>query len=483
MGIPSTTRAQGFRGLHALAGPRRSLAGCVAVVIVASCGAIAATASDASAAATRDSGPRVAERARAGATEHAAARGRPTPTSKILRRDRIVNADLWGRKPRMMAGGLGFTNIIGVPGLSVTDPATSEVIARAAGGTWNTVDCSASGATPTLAAFTSAATPLNVAIAFGFPPLNLDGLPIEFSWPIRPSRLDPTDFRLTLNTGEKVRPRLAGITPNFEFNERSVAVIFGEFGNRLPPENSRSVYPVRIRVVRDESPLQLVGPRGRLRSAVGLKVRSGTAYQGRAGVSPRQRAGPHLAAAKLSRMSTKGEGAPPPFDGVMPNDGVALYGEDAQYRLRIYTTGGFSPDGVRAVFPTEFSRYFRLRAKTRSGRKIRLTETGVDYEIDGKTVRVVGLADLGRKQEVYDDCYAEDGDNYIDIVLAGDRAAVRRITHVEIPSVGHFSPFFNPGGPGNDPTPGTRYSALSPPIAQPVTDALRNPRTTTFRRR
>ena len=179
-------------------------------------------------------------------------------------------------------------------------------------------------------------------------------------------------------------------------------------------------------------------------------------------------------------MSTDGEGAPLLFSGNLPNDGVALYGDEAQYRLRIYTTGGFSPDGVRAVFPTEFSRYFRLRATTRAGETVLLTETGIDYAIDGATVRVVGLADLGPPAAAYDDCYQEDQDNYIDIILAGDEAAVRRITDVEIPSVGDYSPFYNPGGPGNSPTSGVRYTAASPPIVQPVLMALDDPMTVTF---
>ena len=37
------------------------------------------------------------------------------------------------------------------------------------------------------------------------------------------------------------------------------------------------------------------------------------------------------------------------------------------------------------------------------------------------------------------------------------------ITQVEVPSVAPYSPLYNPGGPGNRPTPGVRYSAPSPP--------------------
>ena len=52
-----------------------------------------------------------------------------------------------------------------------------------------------------------------------------------------PSTVDPTDFELTLSTGEKVTPEVASIYPNWELNERSTVVIFGHFGNRLQPDS------------------------------------------------------------------------------------------------------------------------------------------------------------------------------------------------------------------------------------------------------
>jgi hypothetical protein len=135
---------------------------------------------------------------------------------------------------------------------------------------------------------------------------------------------------------------------------------------------------------------------------------------------------------------------------------------------------------VRGVYPTEYERYFRLQAKTASGRTVLLEKTGVPYDIDGGTVEVLGLAELGHSEPVYDDCYVEDQDNQIDIILSGDERAVRRISAVEVPSVAPYSPFYNPGGPGNNPTPGVRYSAPSPPHTQPILVALDDPLTVTF---
>lgn len=408
----------------------------------------------------------------------AAAQGQdqPTPTSQLLHRDVIVGADLWDRRPRMMAAGLGFTNIIGVPGITTDDLTGSEATVRAVGGAWNTVSCG-QGETPALNAYTSANTPQAVALTFGFPTTLSAGLPVEFSWPILPSTLGATDFRVTFNTGETVTPELAAVFPNQEYNERAVAVLFGKLGNRLPPSDPGAVYPVRTEVVRDATPLKLVGPRGRLASAVGMHAQTSTTPYD----DPANHTGPHLVAAKVSRMSTAGEAAPKVFSQALPNDGVALYGSKAQWRVRVYTSGGFSPDGVRAMFPTEFGRYFRLRAHGNDGRDIVITKTGKTYDVNGHKLRVLGLADLGRKASRYDDCYTEDKDNQIDIVLTGDEAAVRQITDVEIPASGRYDPFYNPGGPGNAPTPGVRYSAPGPSQMQKVTQAIDDPMVVTYR--
>jgi hypothetical protein len=402
----------------------------------------------------------------------------PTPTSRLLHRDVLINADIWTRQPQMLAAGLGFTGIIGVPGLSTSDLAASEARVRAAGGTWNRVSC-APGETPALSAYTSASTPKQVALAYGYPAIGLDGLPVEFSWPVRPSTLDPSDFRVTLSNGRTVTPRLASIYPNEAYNERSTVVLFGQFGDRLAPPHPDALYPVKTAVVTGATILQLVGPRDRLVSAVGMSATSSTTpYQHNR--QPSQWTGPHLVAAKLSRMSTRGDGAPPAFRGVLPNDGVALYGKAAKFRLRLLTSGGFSPDGVQALLPTDFSRFFRLHADGVDGRTVLLTRTDVNYHLPGGIVRILGLADLGRKQSVYGECYQEDHNNEIDIILDGDEAAVSRITAVEIPAVGRYRPFYNPGGPGNDPTKGVPYTSPGPPQVQPVIDALGDPMTVTF---
>jgi hypothetical protein len=70
---------------------------------------------------------------------------------------------------------------------------------------------------------------------------------------------------------------------------------------------------------------------------------------------------------------------------------------------------------------------------------------------------------------------AEDWDSYIDIVLDGDAAAMRPIRGVEIPASGRYGASCDPGGPGNSPAPGVRYTAPGAPQLQPVPLALDDP--------
>jgi hypothetical protein len=411
------------------------------------------------------------------ATESSVAK---TPvTYQVLRQDVIINADIWAAKPEMMAAGLGFTNIVGVPNLSTSNVPLSKTLAVLAGGTWNSVRCT-NGQTPPLSSYTSASTPAGVRLYYGENVYYSDGLPVEFSWPILPSTLDADDFKVTLDNGTSVTPQVTSIWPNYLYNERSVAVLFGHFGNRIPPNQPGAIYPVSVQVVQGSSTLELVGPGQRIVSAVGMSVKSPGSPYTASGVPPADRGGPTLVAAKLSRMSAVGNTAPKIFPENLPNDGISLYGKQAKFRLRMYTSGGMTPNGVTPLLPTEYGKYFRVVATTSSGRKIALVKAGKTYYIDGHPLRVVGLADLGVKQATYDGCYTELRNNYIDIILDGSIAAARRITTVQIPSTGRYKPLYNPGGPGNDPAPGVHYSAPSPPISEPVIDALYNPMTVTY---
>jgi hypothetical protein len=400
--------------------------------------------------------------------------GQSNPLYRLLKQDVLVNADYYSETPSIIGASLGFTNILGVPGLGAAST-YGQALARRAGGSWEALS-SSSASTASLRAYTSDAAPSGIATNYGYPVKYTDGFPIEFSWPVLPSSVAGEDFRVVLNTGQVVTPLAASITPNFEYNERSTVVILGYFGNRIAPGQPGAIYPVKLEVAQSRSPLKLVGPGGVVVSAAGLTYGDGstpmTAYD------PGE--GPKLVAAKLSVMSTAGESAPEAFSGSLPNDGVSLYGSSAQYRLRVFTSGGFSPDGVRSVYPTDFSRFFRIETVDADGQVRWLTQTGVPYQLPSGTITVIGLADLGPAQSSYDDSYVEDHDNQIDIVLSGDEAAVATIKAVQIPASGSYSPFYNPGGPGNDPTPGVTYTQPGPSQTEPVIDALADPMTVTY---
>jgi hypothetical protein len=93
---------------------------------------------------------------------------------------------------------------------------------------------------------------------------------IVFSWPVATETIDVTDFRYTLSNGEI--GVLTGITmfPNWELNERNVVVVYGEFANRGLSSEEDTIFPVKLEIVGDETPLILVGPGGQEVSAVGL---------------------------------------------------------------------------------------------------------------------------------------------------------------------------------------------------------------------
>jgi len=382
----------------------------------------------------------------------------PNPLSLTLWEDIITNADLWGEEPEILSAGYGFEGIEGVQ--------QGQDYVIAAGGAWEDIDPNLD---PSYSALTTARTQSQISLAWGYPTYFADAMPICFSWPVLPSTVDRSDFELTLNTGEIVTPYVASISPNLEYNERSCVVIFGEFGNRLPPGTDGAIYPARLTIVQN---LKLVGPQGPV-SAVGLTKESTNPYT--------PNGGPTLIGAKLSVMSTLGEGVGSnnAFSGGYPNDGVAYYGSDAQYRLRIYTTGGFSPDGVAAVLPSDFATFFQVEV-TEGGTPTLMTQVGVPYTFSAGTITIVGLADLGLAGTTENAAYTADSDNYIDIVLKGDEDAMRLITAVIIPAVDPYQPFYNPGGPGNNPTPGVTYTSPGPATTQPVTMALDDSLTVSF---
>ncbi|MEO1441815.1 MAG: hypothetical protein AAFV33_15565, partial [Chloroflexota bacterium] len=378
----------------------------------------------------------------------------------------LIGADYWSDEPMILSAGLGFEGIIGVDEIS-------EEAMREAGASWfGTMTCT-SGEEPALTARTAATTKDAMApISTGNPDF-ADALPIVFSWPVATDTIDITDFEYTLNNGEKGQLEGYTMVPNWEYNERNVVVLNGEFANRGSASDEDAIFPVKLEIVGD---LILVGPGGEEVNARGLTWETdATPYD----------SGPVLVGAKINHVDPEpiGEGGPAALElllGALPNDELAVYGE-GDFRIRTLTSGGFSPDGMLAVQPDDYEKFFRVHANGADGETVLLEEVGVEYEVMGGTLRVVGLADIGQAEDpeagiYYDDCYSEDRDNYLDIILVGDEEAARNVTFVEIPATEDgYQPFYNPGGPGPEPFEGVTYTAPGPPDLEPVINALDDP--------
>jgi hypothetical protein len=398
--------------------------------------------------------------------------GGPSTASVVVQTTQdgaLVGADYWRDEPRILSAGLGFEGIIGI------DEYSEEVVREAGGAWYGSMTCT-SGEEPSDSSRTSATTPATMAAVGEGTPDYADALPIVFSWPVATETIDITDFQFTLNNGEI--GLLTGITmfPNWELNERNVVVVYGEFANRGLASEEDAIFPVRLDIVEDETPLLLIGPDGEEFNAVGLSWETdATPYD----------TGPRLVGAKINHVGDEaiGEGGVPALvtiTGAFPNDELALYG-GGDFRIRVLTTGGFSPDGVTALRPNMYEDFFRVHVNGPDGETVLLENVGEDYTVAGGTLRVLGLADTGRLENpdegiYYDDCYREDRDNYIDIILEGDEEAARNVTFVEIPSLeGGYRAFYNPGGPGPEPFEGVRYTAPGPPDLEPVIIALDDP--------
>lgn len=397
----------------------------------------------------------------------------------------LIGADYWSEEPKILSAGMGFADIVGVPTAMLT-----EDVVRQAGGAWLfDIDCD----TTNTGLFTTTSTLQQVGAVYitqtPYGPLKdgaigLDGLPIVFSWPVLTNTIDLTDFKFTLNTGEVVTPLAASSNPNGENNERNCVVVFAELGNRLPSSDPNARFPVKLEIVEDDTPLTLVGPNNQLVSAVGLTWETDSSPYD-------ENNGPRLVGAKLNYVGEEplGEGVNSSFAAqalgglLAPNSEFDLY-NGGDFRLRILTTGGFSPDGVRGVLPTDFEKFFRIHVRGENGDTVLIEKDSIDYQVKGGSLRVIGLSDLGAPEGngvAYSDCYIEDRDNYIDIILVGDTAAARNILFLEIPSLeGGYSAFYNPGGPGTTPYEGVSYTQPGPRDLEPVIMALDDPMRVTY---
>jgi hypothetical protein len=398
-----------------------------------------------------------------------------------LHRNIVIRSDIYGginSKPRILAASSGFRGIIGIPGLS----GSNGIALASAAGAGIVAELVNRDPPAPLRNITSGSPVTGVQLG-GFSnsaatETLMDAMPIEFSHPVLPSTVLPKNFRIRLNTGEVVTPLYVAQNPNYDLNERQTVVAYGYFGNRLPSSNPSSRYPVLFEVVGSDTPLQLITPRG-LVNGSGLSHSSNNPYD------PYN--GPTLVGAKLSRLSLAGDYPSPAFANSIGNHGVEYYGTGANlYRLRLFTSAGFSPNGVSGFKPQEFSRFFQLKAQApgRNRRTVTISQADQAIAVKGGTLKVRGIADLGQGLSANPSyTYSEDHDNQFDIIIEASSAdAVRALQSVVLPDprTGTHSPIYNPGGPGTAPRPAVNYTQPSGGQTLAIEQALEDPATVSF---
>ena len=394
-----------------------------------------------------------------------------------LRRDIVINSDVYGGKirPEILGAGYGFEGILGIPGLQTVDD-IDKAYAAGAGVVDKLIDI----ADVPLRNITSGASNVGlVASGYSNAPIKeqyMDAMPIEFSHPILPSSIDPTNFELELNTGRKVNPLYAALNPNYEFNERQTVVIAGYFGNRLGSDAAEAEYPVRLNIVGSSNPLKLVTKNG-LFDATGLSKESNNPYD--------SYNGPTLVGAKLSKLSLAGDYAPDGFDSAVKNHGVEYYGKSKKlYRLRLFTSGGFSPDGVSGFLPDQFSKYFKIKATKSDGTSFEISTSNKKYKVSGGSVKILGIADLGQGESVENEfTYLEDHDNQFDVIIkASNQKAASSLKKVILPDprLGTHSPIYNPGGPGSSSEATAAFTEPNGGQAIQIENAIKSPNTVSW---
>lgn len=361
--------------------------------------------------------------------------------------DIIVNSDLFTDEPKILSGDVGFEGIIGID-------VTSKEAANAAGAGWvDSDECRDGVSTGDGRTHTSGLGAETAAMMYNCKefPEGQDGFPICFSWPIRPSTISADAVKITMLDGSIRKPNCYSTMPNLEFNERHCFVMFGDFFNRDDP-NSASHYDVAKVEVPEGSTLELIGPDGPV-SAVGIVYNldpDTSSYWGGA---------PYFTAAKLNTANGVGDGCSDDcmiFNGhKFPNDAETMYGADATHTIRLFYSGGMTPNGVISLMPWQYEDYFTVTA---CGQPINNRYEPVTCD-DGTVVQVNGLADLGAPIEELDGtpdkCYSTDYDNYIDVSLkiVGDPSVVEKVDYFH-----KGAGLMNPGGPGDN-SDGTKTEA------------------------
>jgi len=308
----------------------------------------------------------------------------------------------------------------------------------------------------------------------------IDNIPVCFSFPILPSSVDSTQFLITLNNGNITKPLTFTFSPNTKFNEKQCIVLVGYFNNKIT-SGPNAIYPVTLEIVESVNGKKMVaiGPNG-LYDMTGKNVSCSNPYSSSL----------EIASVVLTKYNLPGIYN---YLGDIgcginqienTNSALDLYTNKAEYRFRIFTKGGYSPNGISSMLPNMYEKYFYLQYNdpiTKKSFDLKKQNYKYYFNCGLEYVEIVGLSDLGQKQNIYNDTYIEDHDNQIDIIVKGNIDIIKNITKLIIPSDKiNYTQFYNPGGPG--PTPFADIIYTNPSEYQTVTiiNNLENPKTVSW---
>lgn len=403
------------------------------------------------------------------------------PSGKLISSDIIVNANLYGDTPKILSA-TGFSHLVSFHSTSDLYDGQQFFL-----GNYNTnLDINSF---PLRNITSSQDIRVLSPVTRNLQP-GMDAMPICFTFPILPSSVDINQFAITLNIGFVVKPYDFTFAPNSKYNEKQCIILNGYWTNRLVDENNsytmNSIYPVSVEIVESfGKKLYAIGPKG-LYNMTGKTVTFTDGY-----VSPI-----FLNACVLTKYTMPniynhlgdiGSGVNAIENQNSPN---ILYGNDAEYRFRIFTAFGYSPDGISPMLPDQYEKYWYLQYVDPSTSVVtNLYKQQYKYTFGSYSVTIVGLADLGFKSTTgyNSDTYSEDHDNQIDIVVKGDETVIKNIKKLIIPSGGSnpdtgvsYISFMCPGGPGPTPIPGIKYTLPSEYQELDIINNLNNPKTVTW---
>lgn len=389
--------------------------------------------------------------------------------------DIIVNSNLYSDEPAILSAG-GFSFLQAGMILNKKNIIDTE-------GNWNEL---LNPDTDPLRAITTSGDPRGYySTVFPTTGIKFDNIPICFSFPILPSSVDSTQFLFKLNNGVYTKPLTFTFSPNTKFNEKQCIVVCGYFNNKIT-SGPNAVYPVSLEIVEGSNGKRMmaIGPNG-LYDMTNKTVNCSNPY-----IDPLEIASVVLTKYNLpgiyNYLGDIGCGINQIEE---KNSPIELYGNDAEYRVRIFTKGGYSPNGITSMFPDSYEKYFYLQYKNPITNEITdLKKSNYKYFFNNYNgngelhyVEIIGLADLGMKQPKYNQTYMEDHDNQIDIVLKGDICVIKNIVSLVIPSDGtEYTKFYNPGGPGPTPLENISYTLPSEYQTVNIINNLENPNTVSW---